>query len=183
MPSFELSIGLTAAHCNRWPWLQITCDQSILYDNEIHGGQNLTLTIPFENNLCNIKLIGIKKYHDTKIDSDGKIIEDKSLRIDNISINDINMGDEFIRHLNFKDEQGNEISFLNQTFYLNGSISIDINQPIIDWIIEKKFIVLLPTYGNSTAKYETTFSKFEYKLLNEKIAKIEALINDKNLNL
>ena len=183
MSKFELSIGLTAVQCNSWPWLQITCDQSILFNNEIQDYQSLTFPIQPNSKHCNIKLIGIKKYNDTLVDFDGKIIKDKSLRIDKISINDIDMGDEFIRHLKFSNEQGEKFDFLNQTFYSNGSISIDITHPIVDWIIEKKFIALLPLYGDSSAKYETTFSKFEYKSLNEKIAKIEALINDQNPNL
>jgi hypothetical protein len=183
MSSFELSIGLTAVHCNSWPWLQITCDQYILFNNEIQDHQTLTFIIQNNNKHCNIKLLGIKKYNDTLVDPNSKIIKDKSLRIDKISINDIDMGDEFIRHLKFINEQEEKFDFLNQTFYSNGSITIDITHPIIDWIIEKKFIALLPLYGNSTAKYETTFSKFEYQSLNEKIAKIEALINDQNINL
>jgi len=183
MSGFELSIGLTAVQCNSWPWLEITCDQSILFDKEIKDHQTLTFTIQSNNKHCNIKLIGIKKHNDTLVDSNDNIIKDKSLRIDKISINNIDMGDEFIRHLKFINEQGEEFDFLNQTFYSNGTISIDIKHPIIDWMIEKKFIALLPMYGNSTAKYETTFSKFEYQSLNEKIAKIEALINDQNPNL
>jgi hypothetical protein len=183
MSNFEFSIELIAVHCNTWPQLQITCDQTILFDDEVQNYQKLTFTIPINDTRCNIKLIGIKKDNDTKMDTDGRIVEDKSLRIHAILIDGINMGDEFIRHLKFNDNHKSESKFLSQTFYSNGHISIDIEQPILDWIIEKKFISLLPTYSTSTCKYETTFSKFEYASLNEKIAKIEKLINDKNPNL
>ena len=182
MSEFEFSIGLIATYCNNWPWLQVTCDQSTLYDGEIPGTQTLRFTVPIGNS-CNIKLIGIKKYNDTRLGINGEILEDKSLRIDHVSINGIDMSDEFIRNLSFKDDQGTESAFLNQTFYSNGIISFDVEQTIIEWIIKKKFIELLPTYGTSTAKYQTTFSKFEYGSLYEKISKLEALINDKNLNL
>ena len=183
MAIINFSIELIAIHCNNWPWLQIICDQSILYDGEIKGRQNLNFSISTENQSCNIKLLGIKKHNDTKLDANGKILEDKSLRINSVLIDDIVMGDEFIKNLKFKNEQEIESAFVNQTFYSNGIISIDIEQPVTDWIIKKKFIELLPTYGTSKAKYETKFSKFEYGSLYEKISKIEALINDQNTNL
>ena len=183
MVNFNFSITVTPSHCNTWPWFQVNCGHTILYDGLIEYKQTLNFNISSEDNSCHISLIGIKKRKDTAVGINGEILKDKTLYVDNITINDINMGDEFIRHLSIKDINGNTALFSNKTFYLDGEVGIDITFPIIDWVIETKFISLLPTYQNSENMFESTFSKFEYNLLHNKINQIKALLNDQNSNL
>jgi len=168
----KFSIELTAKYCNSWPWLQITNNNVVIYDNEIKETQSISLNITGGV----LKLIGIKKNNDTQLSADNKIIQDKLLRVDKIVIDDIDMGIEFIRHLKFNNELGTEVSFLNTTFYENGEITINLQEPILSWIIEEKFIKLLSTYGDDKRMYSSVFSKFKYSVLHEKIKNLRNLI-------
>ena len=183
MFDFKLSINLTPSYCNSWPHLKISSNDVILYNDLITEDRTLTFNIRSDEPTCLIQLDGIKKNHDTILDRDGNILKDKFLRVNSISINDINMGEEFIRWLDGNFDNGESMPFLNQTFFFNGSVSFNVRLPILDWIIESKYIAPASRYRDTDNILESRFSKFKYDSLYEKISKIESLLNDKNSSL
>jgi hypothetical protein len=66
--------------------------------------------------------------------------------------------------------------------YANGSIQFKITSPVIDWIIEEKFIKQEKKLEFESHARSGQY-KFEYEYVTEKIQSIKKIINDKNLNL
>jgi hypothetical protein len=67
--------------------------------------------------------------------------------------------------------------FLNNTFWNNGSVNFSIQTPILDWIIQEKFInleenIITPHHARSGER------RFDYMYIQEKIKAIQKIIND-----
>jgi hypothetical protein len=104
------------------------------------------------------------------------IIADKWLSINNIWIDNISMGPEWVRSLTLSNDTGTQ-QFLDRTWWNNGSISFSIELPLLDWIINEKFIKV---EQNIVASHDARSGerKFDYGYIQEKIKTIQTLIND-----
>ena len=107
---------------------------------------------------------------DTKLDDQGNIIADKYLTINNICISGISMGNPWIQSINSIE------NYTSTSIYNNGEFSFKINSPVLDWIIEEKFIK--PQSVNNSLDFYNSSGKFDYTLIQEKINNIKRLLND-----
>jgi hypothetical protein len=100
----QISFDLYGNCCNEYPLITIKNNQEVLYHGYVQDRQVLvfdidtlvdhTLTLTGLNK-CN----GTNGKWDTVIDDQGRIIKDKNLRINDIQIENISMGIEWIKNL------------------------------------------------------------------------------------
>jgi hypothetical protein len=177
----KFRLNLTGSKCNEYPRLSVLHNQQVVYSGLIEESIEVELDIELQKH-NQITLEGIDKSQgdngkwDTQLDEDGQIIADKWLSINNIWIDNINMGPEWIKSLTLVNSTGTQ-QFLTRTWWNNGSISFSIQQPLLDWIIQEKFInaeenVIVPHDARSGER------KFDYAYVQEKIKAIQTLIND-----
>jgi hypothetical protein len=182
----QISFDLYGNCCNEYPLITIKNNQEVLYHGYVQDRQVLifdidtlvdhTLTLTGLNK-CN----GTDGKWDTAIDDQGRIIKDKNLRINDIQIENISMGIEWIKNLPMH-KQNNIIEPCLMGMYANGSIQFRITLPVIDWIIKEKFIkqekkLAFESHARSGQR------KFEYEYVQEKIQSIRQILNDQNVNL
>lgn len=131
----NLSLDLVGTFCNSWPHLKIYINDSLLFDNCIIDCQTVDLSIP-DSPTYNVAMQGIKKQFgennvwDTRVEND-IIVADKTLEIVDLRINNISMSINWVCGLaeNF-----------NGVFYKNQTLTFTVVTPVLDWIIEQKYI-------------------------------------------
>lgn len=173
----HLFLDLKATECNGWPRLEIKLNEKNIFNEFIVSNQLISLELDcISYNTLRISGIDKNLNKDTKISDNGSIVSDKSLMINSIKFDSINMGHSWVNSLQFVDLL--TLSSKNFSgFYQNGYIEFCFSFPIIDWIITEKFI--LPEYNQdqNTAIFGGA-DKFKYPPLQEKIKKIKNLLND-----
>jgi hypothetical protein len=177
----KFKLNLTGSKCNEYPRLTVLHNQQVIYSELIEESVEVDLDIELQKD-NQITLQGIDKSQgdngkwDTQIDTDKRIIADKWLSINNIWIDDISMGSEWIKSLTLVTNTGTK-QFLTGTWWDNGSINFSIEFPLIDWIIYEKFIKL---EQNTIVAHDARSGerKFDYAYIQEKIKAIQKLIND-----
>lgn len=175
----KFTLELIGNKCNNeYPHLTITHNQKILYSDYVKEKTSLEFEIELhEHNI--ITLQGIKKSRgennkfDTIVDSSGTIIEDKHLLINNICFDNIAMSDQWIQHLPFCTED-NETFTCDMGMWNNGYIEFNIGLPLLDWIIQEKFIKFDQT--QPSANEYSGGARFDYKYVQEKINLINQLL-------
>ena len=132
---------------------------------------------PSEHNV--IELIGIDKQQganniwDTCVDDTGKITQDKTLVIQRVQLNGIDMGQQWIYRL-----QAPEFSY--GVWYGNSTVSFEFTEPVMSWIIASKFA---DSDCADSIKYNNYNSKFNYDILKQQIQSIRQQINDQDSSL
>ena len=177
----KFKLDLFGTKCNEYPRLTVLHNQQIIYSGLIVESVVLDFDIDLQENTT-LTLQGIDKKQekngkwDTQIDNAGLIIADKSLCINNIWFNDIPMGQEWIRSLVLINGKDNE-KFSAAGWWKNGSISFSIELPLLDWIINEKFIKV---EQNIVASHDARSGeqKFDYQYIQKKIKIIRKIIND-----
>ena len=177
----KLKLNLSGNKCNEYPRLTILHNQLVIYSGLINESIEVELDIKLQKDNL-ITLHGIDKSQgkngkwDTQIDNNGQILADKSLCINNIWIDNISMGQEWIRSLTLTNDAGQE-KFLTRTWWNNGSISFSIQEPLLDWIIQEKFIKAEKNII-TTDDARSGERRFDYEYIQEKIHTIRKIIND-----
>lgn len=132
----KLTLELRGTFCNSWPSIQVCVNKISYFVGEIVDQQVIHIEVP-DNSEYIVDIIGIEKKFgenntwDTRLDN-GQIVEDKSLSFVEFLIDDIPMGTEWIRRLHTELRSG--------TLYTNVTISFTIKLPILNWIIDEKYI-------------------------------------------
>ena len=107
----------------------------MLYDQRLTENGHLTLALDTDFALPNKLIIehyGKNMKTDTKIDSEGKILDDKGVFIDNISFDDVTLNYE-IYHLPFVKDSG-ETLLSNNYLGFNGKFIVDVDSDnIYQW--------------------------------------------------
>lgn len=124
--------------------LIVSVDQQILLDvTPVQEKQKIDVII---KDLCaarhSIELSMYGKSPDmTRVDSNGNIIEDATLTIDSIHIDDIDISSMVIAHADYyHDYNGTKSCIVRDKFYgimgCNGTVYIDFSVPIYTWLLE-----------------------------------------------
>jgi len=177
----KLKIDLYGSKCNEYPKLTILYNQTIIYSGYIEESVSLEFELKLQDNSTITfrgidKLLGQNNKWDTAIDANGEIYADKYLIVNNIWIDNIGMGQEWIRDQWLINDSGKE-KFSGGGWYKNGSVSCLIQLPLLDWIIEEKFIKFERHKTMSSAD-RSGDAKFNYDYIQEKINIIKKIIND-----
>jgi hypothetical protein len=179
----KFKLSLIGSKCNEYPRLTILHNQQVVYSGLIVDSAEVEVDVTLDTQEVNlITLQGIDKSQgvngkwDTQLNKDGQIVADKWLTINNIWIDDISMGPEWVRSLTLVNGTGKQL-FLSKTWWDNGSIEFSIQMPLLDWIIQEKFIkveqnVIVAHDARSGER------KFDYAYIQEKIKDIQKIIND-----
>jgi hypothetical protein len=179
----KLTLDLFGSICNEYPVLTIIHNDHIVFSGTIVENSVVEIDMLLEDTNL-IRLYGIGKSNgevnkwDTLLSSDGSILKDKYLKINNIRFDDISMGAQWINSLSFKpDHSPTYHQFYG--WYENGSIEFSIDLPLLDWIIQEKFI----KFEQSTATATPTNARsgeirFDYEYIQNKINLIKKILND-----
>lgn len=177
----KLKLELFGSNCNEYPSLLVLHNNHKVYSANII--ENCTVEIDLEPSDSNfITLVGINKSNgkngksDTVVDVDGNILQDKYLLVNDICLDDISMGSEWIKKLYFESpEHNNSTAFTG--WWQNGSVSFKIELPLLDWIIQEKFI-RAESAESLNSSDRSGESRFDYKYIQNKIDIIKKIIND-----
>lgn len=168
----NLSISVFGSKVNSWPTLLISINDCIVYNKEVSGSKTISIDVDVTE-VYHINISGIgKKFgedgvYDTIVDSQGNIIQDKSLIITDISVNGIAMDDHWIRSLPFFTD--NFTNFSAKGFYTSGELRFSITEPVLDWIINERFI----KHKTQNTQIFGGGDKFEYTEILNKIDHIK----------
>ena len=177
----KFKLSLFGSRCNEYPRLTVLHNRQVVYSELIVNSADVEIDLDMQE-VNQITLQGIDKSQgvngkwDTQLDKDGQIVADKCLTINNIWIDNISMGTEWIKSLTLVTGTDEHL-FLDKTWWDNGSIDFSIQMPLLDWIIQEKFIkveqnVIVPHDARSGER------KFDYAYIQEKIKDIQKIIND-----
>jgi hypothetical protein len=159
------------------PRISILINTDVVYEGIVDGLAYIDIPVELKDNDV-ITLVGIGKRNgedgvwDTKVDFSGNIISDKYLIINNITIDYIAMGSEWISSIN---SLGN---FESTSIYKNGELSFVVHEPVLDWIIEEKFIKPEQKELSNRADSYSGAGKFDYNYIRNKINAIKQLLDD-----
>lgn len=147
------------------PLIVIKINGKIIFNNKVNG--DLTLSFPIElYNNTEIILMGIGKRNNEDV------ANDKFLVINDVLIDQISMGVEWIKTVNTIE------NYQTNTIYNNGQICFTVTTPVLDWIITEKYIKKeLQTANNETGLY-SGLGRFNYRYIQDKIEIIKKLLND-----
>jgi hypothetical protein len=181
LSKMKFKIKLTGSKCNEYPYLTILHNQQVLYSGSIINSTILEFDIELqETNLITFQGInksqGENNKWDTQLNDSGQIIADKSLLINNIWFDNISMELEWIRSLTLVTKTGKE-PFSANGWWDNGTINFSIQVPLLDWIIQEKFINV---EQNVVAPHDARSGdqRFDYNYIREKIKLIRKIMND-----
>jgi hypothetical protein len=182
----KLCFNLTGNHCNEYPCLTIYYNKDNIFCDYIYNQTVLEFDVDFSD-IGIITLSGIQKSNglndkwDTVLDNTGQIVKDKNLQINNISVDNIDMGTPWINRLPMCKENNETIS-CQSGMWDNGSIQFAIKAPVLNWIIEEKFINPVIQH-QSPIKNFSGQDKFDYEYIRHKIKSIKSIIHDQKSNL
>lgn len=163
--SLNLIITLSAKDCDqRWPMCRISVDDELIFDSKIVSTQHIEFSKRFKDDVT-ISSLKIEMYgktdKDTKIDSNGNIIDNQMMQIADLKLNGVDIlknnliyRGKFIMKLDdnkitlFKN---NNIPTENHDyhFYENGVWTLQIGLPVLTYII-------------NSIKQTETFEKIPY---------------------
>ena len=91
---FDFELSLSATPCNdRWPMVKVTIDKEVVFDGTIVNHQWVSYRNEFDN-ISNLEVL-IEYYnkqdYDTTVDSAGQIVENQSVTITELTINEIRL--------------------------------------------------------------------------------------------
>ena len=123
----KLCFNLTGNHCNEYPFLTIYYNKDNIYCDYICNQTVLTFDVD-SSDIGIVTLSGIQKSNgldgkwDTMLDNGGRIVKDKNLQINNISIDNIDMNKSWINCLPMHKENNKTMikaNTLNKTKWNN----------------------------------------------------------------
>ena len=131
----RIKIHFTVQNYNNGPCIRVATNDEVLYDQQLAQRGDLTLALDTNFTLPNklvIEHYGKNMKTDTKIDSEGKILDDKGVFINNISFDDVILNYE-IYHLPFVKDSG-ETLLSNNYLGFNGKFIVDVDSDnIYQW--------------------------------------------------
>ena len=88
---FELNVSTTACD-GRWPWVKVTIENEVVFDNCIIESQKISYSNEFDVNELAVSIEYYNKQdNDTTVDSTGQIVENQSVTISNLTVNGIDI--------------------------------------------------------------------------------------------
>lgn len=171
----KLYLKLRGEHSNSWPILTISqCETKFEY--EITENFDISLDLnnePFSIGMFN-KNFGTKRIWDTKVDTDGKIIQDKIIWVDRLEIDEVDITN-ILKNIDYKSIENGYISVGDKCLRFNGYWNFDIGDNPYDWIIDAR--------TQKTNQYRTIGYHSDYTLVgkydehHKYIDKIKKLLN------
>lgn len=165
----HLEFEFAATHCNSWPSITIFGNKNKLWQGIVENKQYLDFFIPEETTTITIEGIdkskGENNIWDTKVDDSGRIIEDKTLTLASVKINNIDMTQSWIDRLS---------GIRYGVWYENSTVEFTMQTPWLDWVIKTKFI---DQPLDRSIIYNNFNSKWNYPALQDRIAVIRNKLN------
>lgn len=147
----NLYLKLIPTECNGWPNLIVEFNKKVIFNQLIKTTQELTLSIDDCTNHNNQLIIGMnnKSFGKNKIwdtlTKDNKIIKDKTLKIEQAKLDDVDILDLLNKNLfrvNLVDQQPSYYPtkiYANSTMNYNGYFFINFDIPLYNSLTNQKF--------------------------------------------
>lgn len=142
--TIDFAITLSAKHWNKYPKFSIWLDDELIVQNDLTLG---TDTIKFAREVAKgdhaIKIRLENKTNQDTVVKDGEIVNDMLINIDDITIDDISLGNLIWSAEYLLDEpqeyQGKTIDHLDHCINLgwNGTYILKFSSPFYIWLLEK----------------------------------------------
>jgi hypothetical protein len=177
----KFTLDLFGSKCNNYPIIDILQNQQSIFSGEIIESTKIELDLSVVAGDI-ITIQGINKQSgengiwDTVVDDQGQVLQDKYLLVHNIWFDDIPMESEWLKNLTAVYTTHSE-KFNSCGFWQNGFVEFSIHLPLLDWIIEEKYIKLEQAQ-DFLANQRSGENRFEYDFINERIHYIRKLLND-----
>lgn len=170
--------------CNSAPFLHVSAGSHTLWTGNISGHVEIHCRIP----TCQpITVSGIGKLdgehgvYDTYVDEEGSIINDKYLRILDISIHGVSMENQWLNNLDLVCETGSG-KFAPNAFWSNGRLVFEVDEPVLDWIIDQKYLQFVQDF-DIVLDAKSGHDRFYYGPMIKQIQKIRSMLNDSHPDL
>ena len=143
--SVNLKLHINSTQCNHWPYIKIILNDITVFDAEVTNSTDICLNLDDikESNRLVIKhhskSFGENRVWDTKVDSNGNIIEDCSFQITNIAFNDVEFNELAYKKIFFQYENSHDPIYLNSLVGFNGEFVIAFTRDIYSWLTLLKF--------------------------------------------
>ena len=175
--NLEISLTLSAKDCDgRWPRCQVLINDKIIFDDEIKKTADIVYKNNFDYDDNHVNFV-INRYgktdSDTKIDTNGNIIDNQMMEITKLMLNGIDIiKNNLIYQAKFvMDLSDNQLKYFKNNnipsenhdyhFYENGQWTLQIGLPVLTYII-------------NITKTTETFEQIPYSdVMNEIIEKLE----------
>ena len=181
-----LEITLNPTYCNHWPYFFVVHNNQLVYESEIIKRDTIELSLP-DNATENTITLGMKGKQfgeqgiwDTQVDDTGSIIEDCTLAVEDILLEEVSIHDLLIKQPYMLDatpgqqHMGREV-ISDGTMNFNGAFTIHYQQPVLNSIIDQKHKIPL----DSSKSYFSNFStRFHYGKDEAIIAEIYEILNE-----
>lgn len=134
----KIKLTFKATECNGWPKLQFLIDQDLIEDYAFTS-DTAEITIPVDlvegTHSLFVELYG-KTANNTKIDADGNIIQDQTVELINMYVDDILLPDFYKWLGTYK--FNNQIHLQALKWGCNGVWTWDMQIPLVSWLLDKK---------------------------------------------
>jgi len=135
----NLKINALGSFCNSWPILTITQNNN-KFEYSIQEETTLNIVLdnaPFQIGMYN-KSFGTNRVWDTKTDSDGNIIQDKSIKINLIEIDEVDISHLLIK-LDYNSIEQGYLTIHDSHIRFNGEWNFPTGKNPYDWIIDTTY--------------------------------------------
>lgn len=183
----NISVDVTGYYFNHWPYLRILLNDQVIHDGEIVEHQLLEFDVDCNSTNCLEFVHYGKRYNDDAVwDTDGT--NECYLNINDILFEGVGLGVHLRSQLEFETHwrpfqlEDHDADFVEQHSRLlsngmmtfNGSIRIDFETPVLNWLTVKKFRVPI---NEDTAYFSNYSARWHYDQDLELINRIKQLMN------
>jgi hypothetical protein len=179
METIDVVINVQGHFCNDWPCVEVSGNNHIYFNGIVQELQEIRFQLP----ACSTNLIVIKHMNkrfgehgvwDVKADGD-VITQDRAVKLLDVELNTVSVRNWVFDQCRFTTEHGERL----QTDYFghNGSISIEFDCPVYEWIICN---CVKPTANPESSNFvinTTSDNLFDYTKDIEELDEIERILD------
>lgn len=186
----KIFIDVIGTFCNSWPSMIVEINEKLIYEDTIKERQQILIEVndllPKANKIIigmNNKSFGKNRVWDTKTHNN-KIIEDKTIKILSLKLDDVECKDLFknkfhVKRTHQQPDYFPDIVEATDTMNYNGYFGFGFDLPLYNSLIDKKFKNKKETEMSYFSNYTKVFHYEGEKKLIEEIKKNLQEINEK----
>jgi hypothetical protein len=177
-----IKLHITSKWCNHWPYIKITFNDAVVFDSELEASTDISLDLDpiLDSNTLEIvhynKSFGDNGVYDTKLDSQGNIIEDCTFQVTDLSLNNIEFNTLAFKRISFISDSPCDDMYLNNIVGINGKFVISFPREVYSWMTLLKF---KQDTVNTDEQYSNTSQLYHYEKDEELIEEIKKLLDFK----
>lgn len=171
-----LGFQFNATECNGWPKLKFFIDDDLYHDYEFSASSGIVeLPLDLLSGPHEIKIEFYGKTQHNTILADNEIVEDQLVTLELITVDHVTIPD-FIKYLGVYQVDDVKRSQI-LTWGQNGFWTLQIEYPIIDWILNLK-MQTIPSYTDNKQWTTSVFHPKKIQSLRDNLTVLEKLLSN-----